>query len=91
MSHIQNSLPEEVRERFNEEDLYYILDVANEYFTESGVLESETDAEGFVEIDLEAAAKYVSEKAAKERDTAYDIEDLELIIEAQLSYGEEEA
>ena len=91
VSHIQNSLPEEVRERFSEEDLYYILDVANEYFTESGVLESEADADGFVEIDLEAAAKYVAEKAATERDTAYDIEDLELIIEAQLSYGEEEA
>lgn len=90
ISHVQSSLPPEVAERFSEEDLYYILDVAEEYFTESGVLEAEGDEEGFVEIDLEAAANFVAAKAKKERGIKYDTSDLELIIEAQLSYGEQE-
>ena len=88
VSHVQQSLPEEVAENFTEEDLYYILDVAEEYFAESGVLEAEGDEEGFVEIDLEAAALYVADKAKKEAGKDYDIEALELVIEAQLSYGE---
>ena len=88
VSHVQQSLPEEVAEKFTEEDLYYILDVAEEYFAESGVLEAESDEEGFVEVDLEAAAEYIKTKAGKEKGDAYDIEDLELILEAQLSYGE---
>ncbi|MBR1838072.1 MAG: hypothetical protein IJ786_00765 [Bacteroidaceae bacterium] len=89
VSHIQTSLPAEVAARFEEEDLYYILDVCNEYFSESGILESEADDDGFVEIDLTAAAQYVADKARQERDSAYAIEDLELIIEAQLNYGDQ--
>ncbi len=90
VSYIQNNLPAEVSERVSEEDLYYILDVAEEYFAESGVLEGEGDEEGYIEVDLEAAAKYVADKAKQENKTTYAIDDLELIIELQLSFGEQE-
>lgn len=90
VSYVQQNLPQEVAEKFTEEDLYYILDVAEEYFAESGVLEAESDKDGYVEVDLEAAANYIKAYAQKEQKTNYDIEDLELILEAQLSYGETE-
>ncbi|MBP3228699.1 MAG: hypothetical protein J6M53_07980 [Bacteroidaceae bacterium] len=89
VSHIQRALPEDVRTRLAEEDLYYILDVAEDYFAESGVLEAEADDEGFVDVDLDAAARYVAEKAKAEKQGSYSLDDLVLVIEAQLSYGEE--
>ncbi len=90
VAYIQEHLPADVVARFSEDDLYYILDVAEEYFAESGVLDAEADDEGYVNIDLEAVAEHIAAKARKEYNAEFAIDDLELIVEAQLNFGEEQ-
>ena len=50
---IRNYLPQELKEKFSEDELYYFLDLIDEYYSESGILDVQPDADGYVDIDLE--------------------------------------
>ena len=44
---IRNYLPQELKEKFSEDELYYFLDLIDEYYSESGILkESKKDEVG---------------------------------------------
>lgn len=85
---IQQALPQELKEAFSEDDLYYFLDVIVEYYAESGVLDAAPDKDGYVEIDEEAVAAYVAEKARKEGIGTFAPEDLLFVVKAQMDYEE---
>ena len=91
VAYIRTHLPQELQERFADEDLYYFLDVIVEYYAESGVLEQQPDADGYVDIDAEAIAAYVSEKARKEKAGTFAPEDLLHVVLAEMDYAESEA
>ena len=55
---IKNYLPQELKEKFSDDELYYFLDLIDEYYTESGVLDAQPDADGCVEIDLDKVADF---------------------------------
>lgn len=66
VAYIQKHLPQELQEQYDEETLYYFLDLIIEYYTESGILDAQPDKDGYVEIDEEAIADYLAKKAKKE-------------------------
>lgn len=88
VSYIQSVLPAELKDKFSEEDIYYFLDVMIEYYSESGILEQTPDDDGFVEIDLEAIARHLSDKARKEGLGNYTPEELLFIVQAHMDYEE---
>ena len=88
VEYIKNYLPQELKERFSEEELYYFLDALVEYYTESGILETEPDAEGFIDIDVEAIAQHLAKQAKKDKMGDFDPEDLRWIVEGEMEYGE---
>ena len=88
IEYIKNYLPQELKERFSEEELYYFLDALVEYYTESGILEAEPDAEGFIDIDVEVVAKHLAKQAKKDKMGDFDPEDLRWIVEGEMEYGE---
>ena len=87
---IKNYLPQDVKEKFTEDDLFYFIDLLADYYVDSGLLDSEPDADGFVDIDTEAVAKALAERAKKEKYGTFAPEDLIWIVQAELEYGEQE-
>ena len=87
---IRAYLPQEVKERFSDDDLYYFIDLLAEYYVESGLLEQEPDADGYVDIDTEAIAKAIAEKARKDKYGDFSPEDLIWVVQGELEYGEQE-
>lgn len=85
---IKAYLPQEVKPKFTDDDLFYFLDAIAEYYSESGVLEQEGDEEGYIEIDTEAVAKTIAEKAKQDKMGEFDIEDLIWIVQADLEFSE---
>lgn len=85
---IKAYLPQEVKPKFTDDDLFYFLDAIAEYYSESGVLEQEGDEEGYIEIDTEAVAKAIAEKAKQDKMGEFDIEDLIWIVQADLEFSE---
>ncbi len=86
ISYIRNTLPQELREKFPDDTLYYILDVINDYFATSGILDKEPDADGFIEIDNEAVADYIIKEAKRDGMGNFDKDEILLIVEAEADY-----
>ncbi|MBO7069175.1 MAG: hypothetical protein J6W52_10970 [Bacteroidaceae bacterium] len=82
---IKNYLPQEVKEKFTEDDLYYFLDVIGEYYVD---LLEKTKSEEEVDIDIDAVAEHIAKKAKKEKVGDFDPEDLRWVVDGELEYGE---
>ncbi len=85
---IRNYLPQEVKAKFTDDDLFYFIDLLADYYVESGLLEQEPDDEGFVDIDTEAIAEAIAKRAHKEKYGDFDAADLLWVVQGELEYGE---
>ena len=88
IAHTKSILSQEMKEKFNEELLYYFHDVLEDYLAESDILEGEPDAEGYVNIDLEEIANHLLLQARKDNIGEFTTDELLLLAEAELSYGD---
>ena len=86
---IQSYLPQDLKDKFTEDDLYYILDLIAEYYTSSECLEAEPDEEGYINIDLDEVVDYVVKQAAKEGEMGpYAPEDVFFVVQGEMEYGD---
>ncbi len=88
VAYIKNYLPQELKEKFTDDELYYILDLIDEYYADSGVLDAEPDADGCIEVDLEKVAAFIVKEAKKDGIGEYDPEEVLFIVQGELEYGE---
>ena len=87
--YILNTIPNELKEKFTEDDIYFMMDAIVDYYVNSGVLEGSNDDE-YVESDLQKVAEYVC-KVAKEEGKDYDPADVFFVAQADFDFQEEEA
>ena len=90
VEYIKTHLPQELKAKFSEEELYYFLDSIVEYYAESGILDAEPDKDGCIEIDMEAIAQHMVKQAKKDKMGDYDADDLRWIVEAEMDYAEQQ-
>ena len=86
VEYIKNCLPQELKEKYTDDTLYYILDVINDYFTTSGVLDQEPDADGCIDIDNDALVAYIIKEAKKDKIGSFPADEIILIVEAEADY-----
>lgn len=86
VEYIRNSLPQELKEKYQDDTLYYILDVINDYFTTSGVLDQEPDADGCIDIDNDALVEYIIKEAKHDKIGSFPADEIILIVEAEAEY-----
>ncbi len=89
VAYIKARLPQEMQEKFTDELLFYFLDLIVEYYTESGILDAEPDADGYVEIDQEAIANTLARKAKKEGMGEFQPDELLFVVQAHMDFEEE--
>ena len=56
----------------------------DEYYISSGILEKETDEEGFVEVDIEDITRFIIKEAKKDDMGNYDPDEIFLIVQAEM-------
>lgn len=88
IAYIKEHLPNELQGQFTDEQLYYFLDTIMDYYSTSGLLDAEPDKDDYINVDIEAVAQYVQERAQMEGMGTFSIEDLENIIETEMDYSE---
>ena len=81
---IRNYLPQELKEKFSEDELYYFLDLIDEYYSESGILDVQPDADGYVDIDLEQVVEFIVKEAQKDEVGEYDPEDILFVVQGEM-------
>ena len=77
---IKNYLPQEVKDKFTDEELYYFLDVIVEYYANSGILDAAPDKDKIVD--------YVISQARKDKMGDFAAEDILWVVQGELEYGE---
>ncbi len=85
---IKNYLPQEVKGRFTDEELYYFLDVIVEYYADSGVLDATSDKDGYIEIDQDKVVDYVVRQARKDKMGDFAAEDILWVVQGEAEYVE---
>jgi len=88
IEYIKNYLPQELKEKFSDDEFCYFLDLIDEYYSESGILEEEPDEDGCVEIDLEQIVDYIIKEAHKDGMGDYDPEEILFVVQGELEYTE---
>ncbi|HJD91223.1 MULTISPECIES: hypothetical protein [Bacteroides] len=84
---IKNYLPQDLKEKFSDDQIYYFLDLIDEYYMESGVLDSSTDSDGFIDIDLDEIVEYVIKESKKDDMGEFDPEDILFVVQGEMEYG----
>ena len=85
---ILSYLPQDLKDKFTEDDLYYILDLIAEYYTSSECLDAEPDEEGYIDIDLDKVVDYIVTAAKKEGMGPYEAEDVFFVVQGEMEYGD---
>ena len=87
VQYIRGYLPQELKDKFSDDELYYFLDVIDEYYVESGILDAPADKDGYVDIDLEKVADYIVKTARKDEMGEYEPEDILFVVQGEMEYG----
>ena len=87
---IQNYLPQELKEKFSDDDINYIIDLIYEFYESKGyfVDDNDDDDESAVDIDEEELIQYVINNAQKDGVGKYKAEEIALIVQGELEYCE---
>lgn len=83
VAYILNELPQDLKEKFTEDDIYYIIDVLLEYFSNK-----EADKDGYIDVDVDDVAQYIVKQAQKDNIGEFEAEDVFFVVQAELDYNE---
>lgn len=84
---IKNYLPQELKEKFTDDQLYYFIDLIDEYYTSSGCLDAQPDSEGYIHIDLDEITEFIVREAKKDEIGEFDPEEIFFVVQGEMEYG----
>jgi len=88
LAFIKENLPEEMKGKFSDDDICYVVDLMSEYFESKGLFDEEVDEEDEIAIDEDEMLDYVVKLAKKEKIVSLSKEEIAAIIENELAYGD---
>ena len=81
---IQNYLPQELKGKFSNDDINYIVDLIYDFYESNGMLDDGGDDE--IEIDEEEVVNYVIKNAQKDGVGKFEPEEITFIVQGELEY-----
>ena len=88
IEYIKNYLPQELKDKFTDDEFYYFLDLIYDYYGNSDLLDETPDEDGYVDVDLEKIVDYIVKEARKDEMGEYNPEDILLHVQGELEDAE---
>ncbi|MDR0895008.1 MAG: hypothetical protein LBN06_06880 [Prevotellaceae bacterium] len=88
IEYIRNYLPQELKEKFSDDELYYFVDLIADYYVENHILDTPPDADGSIEIDLGKIVEYIISEAHNDKVGDYDADDILFVVQGEFEYTE---
>jgi aspartate/tyrosine/aromatic aminotransferase len=88
LEYMREQLPTDLKQKYSDDDLLFIIDAIGTYFYTSGILESNSDE---VDIDMETVSDFVCNKAKEEGIGPFKPEEVFFVVEADLDFQEQES
>lgn len=83
---IQNYLPQELKGKFSNDDINYIVDLIYEFYESKGFLDENASDDTEIDIDEEELVNYVIKNAEKDEVGKFDAEAITFIVQGELEY-----
>jgi hypothetical protein len=83
---VRNYLPQELKEKFSDDDIIYIIDLIYDFYESNGFLDGDDDDEVVYNVsDLE---EHVMKCAKKDNIRQFTAEDIEFLVQGELAYSD---
>lgn len=86
MAYIRKTLPADLKEKYSDSDLLFMMEAIVDYFYESHVLEDY--ANDYVDIDMDKISDYVCQRATQEKRGPYIADEVFFVVQADIDYQE---
>lgn len=83
---IQNYLPQELKGKYTNDEINYIIDVIYDFYEEKGFMDEDSDGEALVDIDEDEIIAYVIKSSKKDKVNKFSPEEVAFIIQGELAY-----
>ena len=84
---IKNYLPDNIKSKFNDDDINYIIDLIYDFYDSKGFME-EGDDEKDIDINEDELVSFVVKSALSDGVGKYDADDVSFIVQGELEYCE---
>lgn len=85
---IRATLPAEVSERYDDDDILYIIDIIWDWYERNGLLKIDAGLGDDDDIDIAKLTAYVVKEVRKYGEVEMEPSDIELIVRGELQYEE---
>ena len=86
---IQNYLPQDLKGKFSDDDIIYIVDLIHDYYESNGYFDDYAENEDMdVDIDEDELINYVIKNAKKDGIGKFEPEEITFIVQGELGYCE---
>ena len=83
---IQNYLPQELKGKFSNDDINYIVDLIYEFYESKGFLDDQASDDVEVDINEDELADFVVKNAKKDGVGKYTPEEIAFIVQGEMEY-----
>jgi hypothetical protein len=86
VEYIQNYLPQEMKGKYTDDEINYIIDIVYDFYDEKGFIDDSADENSVVDIDEDEITAYVLKNTRKDKINNFSSEDIAFIIQVELAY-----
>ncbi len=88
VKYIQNYLPQELKGKFSNDDINYIVDLIYEFYESKGCMDENLSDDAEVEIDEDELTAFVVKNAQKDGVGKFTAEEIGFIVQGEMAYCE---
>lgn len=83
---IQNYLPQEMKGKFSNDDINYIVDLIYEFYESKGFLKEDSNEDAEVDIDEDELVDFVIKNAKRDGVGKFTAEEVTFIVQGEMEY-----
>lgn len=88
VKYIQNYLPQELKGKFSNDEINYIIDIIYEFYEEKGLLDESSSDDEVIDIDEDELTEFVLKNTKKDKLKDFSADEITFIIQGELAYCE---
>ena len=85
---IRATLPQEVSERYDDDEILYVIDIIWDWYEKNGYLKIDAGVTEEEELDVAKLTTYVAKEIKKDGEIMMDSADIDMIVKGELEYEE---
>lgn len=85
---IRATLPQEVSERYDDDEILYVIDIIWDWYERNGYLKIDAGVTEEEELDVAKLTAYVAKEIKKDGEIVMDPADIDMIVKGELEYEE---